>query len=197
MNLIKHKNIIKKKIYNIKLKKNINPIENNTVRKTKAKTTSPTVILVIIIIIPSIVFLIFLVALSTIPLQSVNAQQNVTTTTTNVSNLTINGKTFPIKYNITGGKLLGLVADNNKTTIVAIIGSPGDNAKLTIELPRNVIDSKAQGNVDTKYQIKIDNIGANYKEIENTPTVRILQIDFGKNDRAIEIAGTQMMGTSS
>ena len=65
---------------------------------------------------------------------------------TNAPNLVINGKTFPIKYNITGGKLLGLVADNDKTTVVAVI-SPGGSGKmvLTIELPRNVIDSKGQG----------------------------------------------------
>jgi len=55
---------------------------------------------------------------------------------TNAANLVINGKTFPIKYNITGGKLLGLVADNDKTTVVDVI-SPGGNGKMaiTIELP--------------------------------------------------------------
>ena len=137
-------------------------------------------------------FLLLLVS-PTISLQSVNAQQNATTTTTtNKSDLVINGKTFPIKYNITGDKLLGVIADNDRTTLVAIIGSPADKGKLTIELPRNIIDSKAQGNVDTKYQIKIDGKGVDYKEMGNSLTERILQIDFGKNDRVIEIAGTQM-----
>ena len=71
---------------------------------------------------------------------------------TNVANLVINGKTFPNKYNITGGKLLGLVADNDKTAVVAVI-SPGGSGKmvLSIELPRNVIDSKGQGNTVTKF----------------------------------------------
>src|ERR671936_2929364 len=114
------------------------------------------------------------------------------TTTTNKSDLVINGKTFPIKYNITGGKLLGVIADNDRSTLVAIIGLPGYKGKLTIELPRNIIDSKAQGNVDTKYQIKIDGKGVDYKEIGNRLTQRILQIDCGKNDRDREIAGTQM-----
>jgi len=76
---------------------------------------------------------------------------------TNVANLVINGKTFPNKYNITGGKLLGLVADNDKTAVVAVI-SPGGSGKmvLSIELPRNVIDSKGQGNTDTKFIVKIE-----------------------------------------
>jgi hypothetical protein len=112
---------------------------------------------------------------------------------TNAANLVINGKTFPIKYNITGGKLLGLVADNDKTTVVAVI-SPGGSGKmvLTIELPRNVIDSKGQGNTDTKFLVKIDGKGVDYKEVANNLNARILGIDFSKDNRIIEISGTQM-----
>jgi len=112
---------------------------------------------------------------------------------TNAANLVINGKTFPIKYNITGGKLLGLVADNDKTTVVAVI-SPGGSGKmvLTIELPRNVIDSKGQGNTDTKFLVKIDGKGVEYKEVANNLNARILGIDFSKDNRIIEISGTQM-----
>jgi hypothetical protein len=112
---------------------------------------------------------------------------------TNVANLVINGKTFPNKYNITGGKLLGLVADNDKTAVVAVI-SPGGSGKmvLSIELPRNVIDSKGQGNTDTKFLVKIDGKGVDYKEVANNLNARILGIDFSKDNRIIEISGTQM-----
>jgi hypothetical protein len=112
---------------------------------------------------------------------------------TNAANLVINGKTFPIKYNITGGKLLGLVADNDKTTLVAVI-SPGGSGKMvvSIELPRNVIDSKGQGNTDTKFLVKIDGKGVDYKEVANNLNARILGIDFSKDNRIIEISGTQM-----
>jgi hypothetical protein len=112
---------------------------------------------------------------------------------TNVANLVINGKTFPNKYNITGGKLLGLVADNDKTAVVAVI-SPGGSGKmvLSIELPRNVIDSKGQGNTDTKFIVKIDGKGVDYKEVANNLNARILGIDFSKDNRIIEITGTQM-----
>ena len=112
---------------------------------------------------------------------------------TNVANLVINGKTFPNKYNITGGKLLGLVADNDKTAVVAVI-SPGGSGKmvLSIELPRNVIDSKGQGNTDIKFIVKIDGKGVDYKEVANNLNARILGIDFSKDNRIIEISGTQM-----
>ncbi|OLD41675.1 MAG: hypothetical protein AUI60_00895 [Thaumarchaeota archaeon 13_1_40CM_2_39_4] len=112
---------------------------------------------------------------------------------TKASNLMINGKTFPIKYNITSGKLLALVPDNDKATLVAVM-SPGETGKMvfTIELPRNVIDSKGQGNTDTKFVVKIDHKDVDYKQVANNLNARILGIDFSKGDRIIEITGTQM-----
>ena len=53
---------------------------------------------------------------------------------------------IPIKYSMTTGKLLGIVADKDKTTLLIIISSPVDKRTLRIELPRNVIDDKGQGN---------------------------------------------------
>jgi hypothetical protein len=110
----------------------------------------------------------------------------------NISNLVIKDKTFPIKYNITNGKLLGIIGDNDKTTLVLLLGSILDNGKLTVELPRNVLDAKSQGNTDAKYNIKIDNEDVDYKEVGTNLNARILQTDFGKNDRMIEITDTEM-----
>jgi hypothetical protein len=72
--------------------------------------------------------------------------------------------------------------------------SPGETGKMvfTIELPRNVIDSKGQGNTDTKFVVKIDNKGVDYKEVADNLNARILGIDFSKGDRVVEITGTQM-----
>jgi len=112
---------------------------------------------------------------------------------TKASNLMIDGKTFPIKYNITSGKLLAVVPDNDKATLVAVM-SPGETGKMvfTIELPRNVIDSKGQGNTDTKFVVKIDHKDVDYKQVASNINARILGIDFSKGDRIIEITGTQM-----
>jgi hypothetical protein len=124
--------------------------------------------------------------------QTNNSQGNNRTGFANISNLVIKDKTFPIKYNITNGKLLGIVGDKDKTTLVLLLGSSVDNGKLAVELPRNVIDSKGQGNTDTKFNIKIDNKDVDYKEVGTNLNARILQIDFGKNDRMMEITGTEM-----
>jgi hypothetical protein len=124
--------------------------------------------------------------------QTNNSQGNNRTGFGNISNLVIKDKTFPIKYNITNGKLLGIIGDKDKTTLVLLLGSSADNGKLTVELPRNVIDSKGQGNTDTKFNIKIDNKDVDYKEVGTNLNARILQIDFAKNDRMMEITGTEM-----
>jgi hypothetical protein len=124
--------------------------------------------------------------------QTNNSQGNNRTGFTSVSNLVVKDKTFPIKYNITQGKLLGIVGDKDKTTLVFILGGASDNGKLTLELPRNVLDAKTQGNADTKYNVRIDNKGVDYKELATNLNARILQIGFNKDDRMLEIAGTQM-----
>ena len=69
------------------------------------------------------------------------------------------------------------------------IGGTLDNGKLTVEIPRNVMDAKSQGNTDTKFNVRIDNKGVDYKEIGTNLNARVLQIDFGKDDRMMEIAG--------
>ncbi|MFZ0223478.1 MAG: hypothetical protein WA323_13880 [Candidatus Nitrosopolaris sp.] len=106
--------------------------------------------------------------------------------------LTINGKTFPIKYSITGGKVVGLLADKDRTTLVLVLDPSAKGGNMTIELPRHVMDSKGASNADTKYQIKIDGKGVDYKEVANNADARILSIDFSKDNRLVEIIGTQL-----
>jgi hypothetical protein len=63
---------------------------------------------------------------------------------------------------------------------------------LVIEIPRNVLDAKAIENDDTKFEIKIDDNGVDYKEIGNSDKARILEIDFSKDNRIIEITGSKI-----
>jgi hypothetical protein len=62
----------------------------------------------------------------------------------------------------------------------------------TIELPRHVMDSKGASNADTKFLVKIDGKGVDYKEIANNANGRTLSINFSKDNRLVEIIGTQM-----
>ena len=106
--------------------------------------------------------------------------------------LTINGKTFPIKYSIVGGKLVGLLADKDRTTVIAVLNPSAKGGNMTIEIPRHVMDSKGASNGDTKYQVKIDGKGVDYKEVANNAFARVLSTNFSKDNRFVEIIGTQM-----
>ena len=106
--------------------------------------------------------------------------------------LTFNGKTFPIKYTVTGGKLVGILADKDRSTLVLVLNPSANGGNFTTELPRNLIDSKGASNADTKYLIKIDGKGVDYKEVANNLNARLLTIDFSKDNRFVEIIGTQM-----
>jgi hypothetical protein len=68
----------------------------------------------------------------------------------------------------------------------------GKGGKLVIEIPRNALDAKELENEDSKYQIKIDDKGVDYKEIGNSDKARILEIDFSKDNRIIEITDTKI-----
>lgn len=116
-----------------------------------------------------------------------------------LANVTINGKSYLIRYGITNGKVLSIVADKANSKISAAIQPYNKNGKFTIELPRNIIDSKGQGIfrniIDSKYIVRINGnaFGITYNEIlKNNVNARTLAINFGTGDRLIEIKGTQM-----
>ena len=85
---------------------------------------------------------------------------------------------------------MGLVKDKDKTTLLAIISSPSDKGTLTIEVPRNIVDHKKEGNADDKFTIHVDSKDATFRETSNNKTARTLAIDFNKDARLIEIIGT-------
>jgi predicted secreted protein with PEFG-CTERM motif len=130
-----------------------------------------------------------------------------TTSTSSNGNKTygvrIGGKTFPIIYQITGSgnKLSNITAAKDNTTLLVNVGGSKADGKLTIQLPRNLIDSKKQGNQDSPYVIFEDSQPSqNVQEIKSNSQARTLAIDFDKGTDVIEIAGSKMLpefGTAS
>jgi predicted secreted protein with PEFG-CTERM motif len=132
-----------------------------------------------------------------------------TNTTTSTSNgnktygVRIGDKTFPITYQITGSgnKLSNITAAKDNTTLLVNVGGSKANGNLTIQLPRNLIDSKKQGNQDSPYVIFIDSQPSQrVQEIKSNAQARTLAIDFDKGTGVIEIAGTKLLpefGTAS
>src|SRR5829696_3905178 len=121
-----------------------------------------------------------------------NATDSRTVTASNTFNLTIDDQKYPLMYNITGGEVSSITADRAQSTLLINVASREDGT-LTIELPRNVIDSKAQGNTDEEYAVFVDDQPNDFDETTNNNEARVLEIGFDNGAEQIEIAGTQII----
>jgi hypothetical protein len=112
----------------------------------------------------------------------------------NTTNLSLpNGKSIPINYLINTGKILGLVFDKSRATLSVNISSASaadNNGNLTIQIPRDVVDNKKEGNADAPFRVHVDGKDATFKETANTKTTRTLSIQFGKDAKVIDIIGS-------
>jgi hypothetical protein len=102
-----------------------------------------------------------------------------------------NGKSIPIKYIINTGKLLGVVLDKSRATLIATLSSTSaDNGNLTIQIPRDVVDNKKEGNADAPFRVHVDGKDATFTETANNKTTRTLSIQFNKDAKVIDIIGS-------
>jgi hypothetical protein len=110
-------------------------------------------------------------------------------------NLTIGDKSYPIKFNITGGILDTMAIDGDQAILLVNINASTSGGKLEIELPRDLIDSKTQSNTDKSYSVFEDDIDRQISFIESRATdqARTLVITFNKEDNVIEIQGTEVL----
>ena len=123
--------------------------------------------------------------------KELNNQTSVTASNASI-NLKLGNKAYPIKYQITGGKLAGISAEKDNTTLLVNVSSIS-NGKLIIELPRNVVDSKKQGNVDDNFAVFEDGQYAVDDEIRTNAQSRTLMVGFDNGTSVIEITGTHIV----
>jgi hypothetical protein len=124
---------------------------------------------------------------------------------TNIKNntyiLNIAGKVYPIKYQITGqGNKVKNITTQIETNTLRINLSSSSNGTLTIQLPKNIIDAKKQGNTSQEedtFFVLVDSQMTGFDEIKNTTNSRTLSIDFDKGSEMVEILGTDMMQNTS
>src|ERR671928_71639 len=96
-------------------------------------------------------------------------------------------------YIINTGKLLGVVFDKSRATLNVLLSSASvndNNGNLTIQIPRDVVDNKKEGNADAPFRVHVDGKDATFKENDNTKTTRTLSIQFGKDAKVIDIIGS-------
>jgi hypothetical protein len=112
----------------------------------------------------------------------------------NIYDLRIADKNYPIKYQITGtgNKVSNISAEADNATLLVNVLSQS-NGRLSIELPRTIIDSKKQGDVDDRYVVFQDGQATSPEEIVTNNQTRTLAIDFDKGIGQIEISGSKIL----
>jgi hypothetical protein len=121
-------------------------------------------------------------------------QQDTNNLNFKTSDVTLDGTSYPVKYNITdnAAEVLSTVADKESFKLIITI-APTEDGKLTVMIPRNLTDYKVAGGKDGKFVVNINAKQVpNFQEIANNQTTRGLEVNFGTDDRVIEIIGTQM-----
>jgi predicted secreted protein with PEFG-CTERM motif len=120
----------------------------------------------------------------------INAYGEISTLTPPQHTIEVNGTSFIIPYNITGGTVTLIQADTNiKTVDVSVQSSNGGS--LTITLPMALIDAY-QGSDKTHLVITNKNHGIQYTSVE-TLDDRTLTIPLSVGSSTIEIKGTYMI----
>jgi hypothetical protein len=128
-----------------------------------------------------------------------NSNNNSTATAFTVGsplyNLTINDRSYPIKFNITGGILDTMAVDGDQAILLVNINASTNGGKLEIELPRDLIDSKTQSNTDKPYLVYEDDRdkAMSFIESKTTDQARTLVISFNNEGNVIEIQGTEVL----
>ena len=98
---------------------------------------------------------------------------------------------YALRYDITGGTVLGTEADVETNSLLIKIETTGDGV-LNIPLPRELIDAKTDKGDDDVFYVLVDNKEADFDETVRT-TSRTLEISFPDGTEEITIYGTQVV----
>jgi hypothetical protein len=169
--------------------------QNDRDNKSTKRTISTEVLPVMFILWVTIIIAIAPTTTTTINsiFQTAYAQKDFNTPN-KVSVVKVDNTNYQVKYNVTNNdaKVVSIVPQKESTKLVITI-EPTNNGKLTIELPRTLIDYKIAGGKDGNFILHINGKQVdNVREVSNNQSARILEISFGAGDRTIEIIGTQM-----
>ncbi|MFZ0513525.1 MAG: hypothetical protein WAM14_18105 [Candidatus Nitrosopolaris sp.] len=100
---------------------------------------------------------------------------------------------FSIPYSINLGQVIAMAADQPRTSLDIILAPTQHQTRygiFTIQIPRNLIDSKTSSNTDQPFRVTLDGHGLAWQQLQETNTYRVLGIYFGPQNGFLEIFGT-------
>ena len=129
------------------------------------------------------------------PAQQQALQSLASTGFTNSQPVTVAGQNFEIKYSIKEGQVIAIVPAP-PTTSLDVILAPTQHAQstgyFTIQIPRQLLDSKNPDGTDKSFRVTLDGHGLAWKELQNNASNRTLGVYFGGSNGFLQIYGTQI-----
>jgi hypothetical protein len=98
----------------------------------------------------------------------------------------IEGETYDIPFEVTGGSLQSVSADLESKSLMFTVLSNASGV-LTVWLPTDVIDA------DEDFSVFVDGESATFTELNPTSSARVLEIEFDEGAEQIEIIGTSIV----
>lgn len=103
---------------------------------------------------------------------------------------------FAVGYTVAGGTVESMSVDEDDLSLVVGIDSQSDGT-LRLELPRRSIDARAGSadvggcdGPDDTYIVRVGGAQAQHRQVEATATHRIIEADFARGDRSVQVIGT-------
>lgn len=99
--------------------------------------------------------------------------------------------TADVGYAVIGGSVRDMIVDDTMYSLIVAV-EPAEGGTLTLELPRDLIDAKANGceGGDGEYIVSIDGVQIPYREAGKTSSNRVVSVEFLEGDRDVQIIGT-------
>jgi len=103
------------------------------------------------------------------------------------------GKSYSVDVSLSNGSIKSIEVDPDFTSIIVFIStSPTQDGMFEITLPRDIIDSKINGQ-DDEYIVLVDGEEADATEKDTTSTSRTLVIPIEAGAEEVEIIGTEVI----
>jgi hypothetical protein len=108
---------------------------------------------------------------------------------------TYGGQTFEVRAAVSNNASISSITvfpDSGSIILNFDEGSILQQSELTIQLPRELIDSK-NGSADSEFLVIVDGFEATYNDIQTTDTARLIKFSLPEGTTEIEIFGTQVL----
>jgi hypothetical protein len=112
----------------------------------------------------------------------------ISTTVETNGRVEVGNSDFALRYTVTGGKVIESSIDP-ETLSLSIKIKAIDDGKITVPIPRQLIDAKTAENKDDVFYVLVDDEEAHFTE-KTKSISRTLTIDFPEDSKEITIYGT-------